>query len=118
MKKLLIILVSILNLEADNYKSLLFNGNCITCHFENKTVSAPSVIEFKERYLLAFPKRDNFIDYMSKWVQHPNAKTSLMADAIKKHELMPELGFDLYTLRQISQYIYDTDFTKPHKGHK
>ncbi len=47
---------------------------------------------------------------MATWVQHPNAKTSLMNDAIKKHELMPELGFDLYTLKQIAQYIYNTDF--------
>ena len=55
---------------------------------------------------------------MSKWVFKPNAKTSIMLDAIKKHELMPELGYDLSTLREISSYIYDTDFTKKHEGHK
>ena len=41
-----------------------------------------------------------------------------MSGAIKKYELMPELGFDLDTLRQISEYIYNTDFTKPHYDYK
>jgi hypothetical protein len=35
-----------------------------------------------------------------------------MHDAIKKHGLMPDLGFDKETLRDISAYIYETDFTK------
>ncbi len=118
MKRILIVvLLFILNLQADNYKSLLFHGNCTTCHFEQKAVSAPSVVEFKTQYLAAFPKRDDFVNFMAKRVQHPNAKTSLMDSAIKKYKLMPELGFDLDTLKQISEYIYDTDFTKPHKGH-
>ena len=33
-----------------------------------------------------------------------------MSDAIKKYELMPELGYDIDTLRSIAEYIYDTDF--------
>ena len=33
-----------------------------------------------------------------------------MHDAIKKYELMPELGYDLDTLKSIAEYIYDTDF--------
>lgn len=49
---------------------------------------------------------------MSKWVQYPKKETSIMKDAIIKYELMPELGFDLDTLEQISEYIYESDFTK------
>ncbi len=118
MKSLLIILIFILHLEANNYDALLFHGNCTTCHFENKAVSAPSVAEFKKQYKLAFPKKDDFINNIAKWVQHPNTKTSLMNDAIKKYKLMPELGFDLDTLKQISEYIYDTNFTKTQDSHK
>ena len=106
--------MSLVELSASNYQSLLFHGNCSTCHFATKTVSAPSVLNFKKVYLTAFPKKEDFINYMSHWVQHPNAQTSLMTDAIQKHELMPELGFDLDTLKNISIYIYDTDFTKTH----
>jgi hypothetical protein len=102
---------------ADNVGSLLFNGNCLTCHNETKTISAPSVLEFKDRYLNAFSTKEAFVSYMSKWVKNPDEKTSLMQDAIKKHGLMPELGFDMQTLIDISVYIYETDFNKRGGGH-
>ncbi|MCW8894680.1 MAG: cytochrome C [Sulfurimonas sp.] len=99
-------------------RALLFHGNCTTCHFENKTVSAPSVLEFKNRYMQAFKDKEDFVSYMSTWVKHPKEETSLMHDAVKKHGLMPELGYDINTLKEISAYIYETDFTKHHEGHK
>ena len=111
------ILVAI-SLNASDTRALLFHGNCITCHFEHKTISAPSITEVKENYLRAFPNKKDFVEYMSKWVVKPNKETSIMLDAIKKHELMPELGYDLSTLEEISAYIYDTNFTKKYKGHK
>ncbi len=100
------------SLSADNMSSLLFNGNCITCHKELKTESAPSVVDFKKAYKNAFSKKEDFVEYMSRWVENPNAKTSLMQGAIKKHGLMPHLGFDKDMLEDISSYIYDTDFQK------
>ena len=111
-RKLLFFLSASYLLEADNASSLLFNGNCLACHHETKTVSAPSMVELKSRYLSAFSKKEDFVNYMSVWVEHPNAKTSIMQDAIKKHGLMPDLGFDKETLRDISAYIYETDFKK------
>lgn len=99
-------------LRADNSSSLLFNGNCLACHHETETTSAPSMVELKSRYLSAFKKKEDFVNYMSVWVEHPNPKTSIMQDAIKKHGLMPDLGFDRETIRDISAYIYETDFKK------
>ncbi len=115
---LYITILFINSLSAADIRSLLFHGNCITCHNEHRSISAPSIDEIKENYLRAFPIKKDFIDYMSKWVVHPNKETSIMIGAIKKYELMPELGFDESTLREISAYIYDTDFSKEHKGHK
>lgn len=111
-KQTVFLLSALSCLEANEISSLLFNGNCLTCHNETKTISAPSVVDIKKRYLDAFSKKDDFVDYMSKWVEHPKKETSLMHDAIKKHELMPELNLDIDTLREISAYIYETDFTK------
>ncbi|MBU1659339.1 cytochrome C [bacterium] len=105
-------------MTANEDGSLLFHGNCITCHFETKTVSAPSVVDFKEHYLRAFPKKEDFVNYMSIWVQHPKEETSIMLESVEKHGIMPELGFDLETLKEISEYIYETDFKNKHKGHK
>lgn len=106
------------SLHADSMGALLFHGNCITCHAETKTLSAPSIIKVRENYLRAFPKKENFVDYMSTWVKHPKKESSIMLEAVEKHELMPELGYDKETLETISAYIYETDFTKKHAGHK
>lgn len=112
MKKILITFVFLINLNASNYGELYFSGNCVTCHFKSENKSAPSIIEIKEHYLRAFPKKEDFVDYMSTWVLKPNSTTSIMQDSIEKFKLMPELGYDEYTLREIAKYIYDTDFNK------
>ena len=109
MKYILFLLLS-LTLYADKNAALYFSGNCITCHHITKTISAPSIIEVKKRYLSAFSKKEDFVHYMSTWVLKPKAESSLMHDAIAKHELMPELAYDVQTLEIISAYIYETDF--------
>ena len=109
---------SITSLHASDQRALLFRGNCTTCHFEHITLSAPSVQKFKESYLSAFPIKKDFIEYMSQWVFKPNKKNSIMPDDIKKHGLMPELGYDISTLKEISAYIFETDFSKIDDGHQ
>ena len=106
------------SLNAGDIRSLLFHGNCITCHDEHTDKSAPSMSEIKLNYIRAFPKRENFIENLSKWVVKPQEKTSIMQHSITKYALMPELGFDKSTLVEIAAYIYDTDFNKEHEGHK
>ena len=117
MKYLLLILLHFHVLHA-NEGSLYFHGNCVACHGENTIISAPSVAEFKEAYLSAFPKKKDFVYYLSTWVHHPNATTTIMHDAVEKYKLMPELGFERSALEEIATYIYETDFSKPHEGHE
>ena len=112
MRIIFIVSLTIIYSYANSYNELFYSGNCTGCHLKNKSVSAPSIIEIKQRYITAFPKRKDFVSYMSTWVKNPNAQTSLMSDAIKKYEIMPELAFDLDTLEKISTYIYETDFKK------
>ncbi len=116
-KTFLLLFTCIVDIYANDYASLLFHGNCITCHDENKAVSAPSIIEIRQTYRAAFTKKEDFVNYMSKWVYEPKAQTSLMDGAIKKYKIMPLLGYDISTLKEITSYIYDTDFTKKHANH-
>ncbi len=109
--------LSVLSLQATDYAPLLFHGNCTTCHFETKAVSAPSMVELRAQYRTAFADKKDFVAYMSAWVKKPNEETSLMRDAIEQYSLMPELAFDLETLQSISGYIYDTDFSQEHEHH-
>ncbi len=94
----------------NNIGYTLLYGNCTTCHYETRSLSAPSLKIVKERYKLAFPIKEDFVKYMSSWVLKPNQETSIMQDMIQKYELMPELGYDKDTLEKIANYIYETDF--------
>ena len=98
-------------LHASQMGSLLFHGNCTTCHFETKAVSAPSMMEVKKRYITAFSTKETFTKQMAKWVKNPNEETSIMQDAIDKYNLMPSLSFEQNTLEDIATYIYETDFS-------
>ena len=40
-----------------------------------------------------------------------------MLQSVQKHGIMPHLGFEEEALKEIVEYIYDTDFTKSHEGH-
>ena len=104
-----LILVSSL-LDASDMRALIFNGNCTTCHFIDETKSAPSMRDVKRSYLNAFPMKNDFINYMSDFIKNPSINKSIMLDAIKKHKLMPHIAFDDETIKDITSYIYDTDF--------
>ena len=66
--------------------------------------------EVRQNYLSAYPKKSDFIKAMSEWVDHPHEETSIISQAIKKYDLMPNLYFQKDVLKEISAYIYDTDF--------
>jgi len=89
---------------------LLFNGNCVTCHHSTKSISAPSMMEVQKNYKRAFSKKEDFVNYMSKWVIKPNQEASIMLDAVDKYSLMPELAFEIEVIKEISSFIYETDF--------
>lgn len=112
--KIFIFILLLLNTLFASYEELLFNGNCVTCHKIDKSISAPSIKVIQKRYKDAFLKKEDFIEYMSSWVLKPDSKKSLMQDAINEYELMPELGYQKNVLKQIASYIYETDFNKQH----
>jgi len=116
-KELSALLLFFGTLQAGELGSLLFHGNCVTCHYELEDKSAPAMIHVRERYLQAFAKKEDFVSYMSEWVMHPNEERSIMQDAIAKYELMPQLAFEKDVLEDIAEYIYETDFRTIHKDH-
>ena len=109
MKKLLLLYIILLTSLSANDNRLLFYGNCIACHGEVRNPSAPHLSEVKGYYMMAYPKKEDFIANMAKWVFKPNAETSQFPEAIEKYKLMPYLSIDLDTLTKIATYIYEND---------
>lgn len=110
MKQFLIIILLSYNLLASSYPSLLFSGNCETCHKIGENISAPSINLIRKKYKEAFSNKEEFVKYMSEWVYSPNEQGSLMLDQVNKYGLMPHLSYDKKTLEEISSYIFDTEF--------
>lgn len=110
MKIFVVNIIFLTALFADSYPSLLFHGNCITCHDTKNEKSAPRIQKIKATYINAFPKKEDFVNYMSMWVYNPKVETSLMIDKVEKYGLMPHLAYDKTVLEQIAGYIYENDF--------
>jgi len=109
LKKLILLYIILLTSISANDNRLLFYGNCIACHGEVRKPSAPHFAEIKGYYMMAYPKKEEFIENMAKWVFQPNAKTAQLPEAVKRYKLMPYLSIDLETLTQIATYIYEND---------
>ena len=95
-----------LNIFA-SYNKLLYSGNCFTCHKFKQSKSAPSLKEIRNAYLNAYPKKEDFISFMSTWVLNPNERTSIMSESIKKYKIMPNLAYHKDSLEKISEYIFE-----------
>jgi len=109
MKKIILLSILIINIATANENRLLFFGNCIACHGEFGKKSAPHLSEVKGYYLMDYPKKEDFIRELSKWVYKPNRKSAKLQKAIEKYKLMPYLSIDLETLIKIATYIYEND---------
>ena len=108
--KLFVFCLFVSGIYASDDGSLLFHGNCVTCHHKTKAISAPSMIEIQKHYKEAFSEKEDFVNYMSNFVIKPKKEKSIMLYAIDKYALMPELAFDKDSLKEISSYIYRTNF--------
>jgi cytochrome c551/c552 len=110
MKIVLLLCGLSLTLYAISLGETLFNGNCVTCHKIDTPNSTPTIGEIQTRYKKALPSKEAFVTFMAKWVEKPDAKTALMPEAISQYHLMPELGFDNETLREIRLFLYEKKF--------
>ncbi len=111
MMKIVLLLCGLsLTMYAISLGETLFNGNCVTCHKIDTPNSAPTIGEIQMRYKKALLTKEAFVTFMAKWVEKPDAKTALMPEAISQYGLMPELGFDHETLREIGLFLYEKKF--------
>ena len=111
MKKILYIACFFVTLANADERALLFYGNCVTCHHETESISAPSMEKVRRFYKNGFENRDDFIKYMSEFVIQPRVDNALMVEMVEKYQLMPLLGYEKDVVTDIVSYIYDTDFT-------
>jgi len=112
MTKFLLLCLSAFYLYGASSGETLFNGNCVACHTPSDATAAPTSVEMQKTYKKAFATKEKFVEFMATWVGKPDAKTALMPEAIAKYALMPELGLDQATLKDIASFLYDAPLGK------
>jgi len=110
MKFIVLLCTLSLYMYAISLGETLFNGNCVTCHTIDTPSAAPTIVAIQHRYNKSLPTRDAFVAFMVKWVQKPDAKTALMPEAVAQYGLMPELGFDSDSLKEMALFVYEKQF--------
>lgn len=112
MTKFLLLCLFAFYLYGASSGETFFNGNCVTCHTPSDATAAPTSVEIQKTYKKAFATKEKFVEFMATWVGKPDAKTALMPEAIAKYSLMPELGLDQATLKEIASFFYDAPLSK------
>ncbi|MEM0517258.1 c-type heme family protein [Aequorivita flava] len=100
----------------------LMENNCYVCH-NPKTAEdamiAPPMIAVKLHYISEDISKEEFIEAMVAWAKNPSEETSKMPGAIKKFGLMPYQFYPENTIRQIADYMFDSEIEEPEwfRGH-
>lgn len=112
--------------ESNNYSygrifqehpgKLLMENNCYACHSPKASednMAAPPMIAVKMHYISEDTSKEDFVNNMVNWCKNPSKETSKMPAAVKKFGLMPYQFYPESTIRQIAEYMFDTEIEEP-----
>ncbi|MCH6200698.1 hypothetical protein MMU07_14025 [Aquiflexum sp. LQ15W] len=93
---------------------VLMDKYCFACHHPGMGQGpsariGPPMFRVREHYFREGMAREEFVDPIIAYVQHPSQDKSKMPGAIRNFGLMPPLPIDQKDLISIVNYIYDHD---------
>lgn len=94
----------------------LMENNCYVCHnpkTSEENMIAPPMIAVKMRYISEETSKEEFISAMVEWAKKPSEENSKMPGAVMKFGLMPYQFFPEETIRQIADYMYESEIEAP-----
>ncbi|MFD2910225.1 DUF3365 domain-containing protein [Flavobacterium ardleyense] len=96
----------------------LMETHCYLCHgpkaAENDGRIAPPMVAIKARYIdREGYNKEEFIKYVSAFVENPTEELALMRGAVKKHGLMPKQAFPKESVQQIAEFMFDYQIEEP-----
>ena len=89
---------------------------CQVCHSATATMDdrlAPPLEAVKRRYLMTYPKIEDFTANLAAYVAQPTKEKALMKGAVDKFNLMTPLPLPEEDLKAVATYIYQFDLDKP-----
>lgn len=94
----------------------LMENNCNICHSpkaSEEEMVAPPMIAIKMHYISEDTSKEDFVNDIVEWSKNPSVEISKMPGAIKKFGLMPYQFYPEGTIRQIADYMFDTEIDEP-----
>ena len=96
----------------------LMEVHCYLCHgpksAENYGRIAPPMVAIKARYIdKEGLNKDEFIKYVTAFVENPTEELALMQGAVKKHGLMPKQAFPKGSIEKIAEFMFDYQIEEP-----
>lgn len=104
--------LALANIPQDHPGKLLMENNCYLCHnpkTSEESIIAPPMIVVKDSYMTKDINKEEFIDNMVSFIKNPTEETSKMPNAIEEFGLMPYQFYPENTLRQIADYMFDSE---------
>ncbi|MDJ0833145.1 MAG: c-type cytochrome [Gammaproteobacteria bacterium] len=100
--------------HASNEGKTMFETLCMSCHATSGPPTvAPPVFGIKNHVLRAYPKREDFINYIVQWVKQPDASRALMPGAVRRFGVMPALAYPEDQVRKVAEFLYDSNLRMP-----
>lgn len=100
--------------QASEDGKALFETLCMHCHsVSGQPTVAPPVFGMKNHVISAYPQREDFINYIVRWVEQPDASRALMPGAVRRFGVMPTFAYPQEQVRKVAEFLYDTDMRLP-----
>lgn len=95
---------------------VLMDKYCFACHHPEMSGghagrTGPPMFKVREHYFREGISREDFVNPIIAYVQHPDQEKSKMPGAIRNFGLMPPLTIDQEELERIVNYIYEHDLS-------
>jgi hypothetical protein len=95
----------------------MMETHCYVCHSptakENEGRIAPPMIAVKSRYLMEYDLKEDFVNAIVAFAEHPNEDDTMMHGAVKKFGVMPKQVFPENSVAQIADFMYDYQIDEP-----
>lgn len=94
----------------------LMENKCYVCHSPSASHDdriAPPMIAIKKHYISSETTKEEFVQSIQNFVEHPTKEVAKMRGAVKRFGVMPKQVFAADDIKKIAEYMFDNDIEEP-----
>ena len=87
---------------------IFYKKQCGFCHTSEELI-APDMNKIKNAYKVKYPKKTDFVNAVTTFVNNPSKKKAIYKDGIDNFMDMPKMPFKDADIKAVAAYIYDAN---------